>query len=236
MDTPKITLKDWADEDKPREKMCAKGKKNLSNAELLAILLGSGSRGQSAVGLAKDILKSSDNSLLKLSKNEIHDLTNFKGMGPAKAITIVAAMELGIRLFSEGKVEKDTPICNSEALFNHLSPLLVDLPTEEFWVIYLGIRNKIIHTQRISLGGVSETAVDIRQVFRPAFEKNAVSIALAHNHPSGFLEPSRQDKALTISIQEAGKLLRINVMDHLILGIDASGKPNYYSFHDSGLL
>lgn len=232
-----LTVKEWALEDRPREKLLQKGKKELSNAELIAILIGSGTAGQSAVDVAKEILNRSENSLSKLSRQSIKELTkNFKGIGEAKAISITAALELGYRLLNENSDQKEYTIKDSLDLFNFISPSLIDLPYEEFWAIYLNVKNKVIFKQRISSGGLTETGVDHRKIFSTALEKNATSIAVAHNHPSGITEPSLDDKRLTKSIIDAGKLLRINLIEHIIVGIDGKHAPTYYSFHDHGLI
>ncbi len=231
------TLKDWSEEDRPREKLIAKGKKELSNAELLAILIGSGSIGQSAVGLAKDILSAYDNNLSMLSRLGIKELTNgFKGMGEAKAVTIIAALELGYRMLREDNERKEYYMRNSDDLFKYISPSLIDLPVEEFWAIYLNIKKKIIFKQRIGSGGISETLVDIRRIFHTALEKNAVAIAVAHNHPTGVVEPSKTDIRLTENIKNAGEILKIPLLDHIIVGIDDNNKPDYYSFFENNKL
>jgi len=232
-----LTLKDWALEDRPREKLIAKGKKELSDAELIAILIGSGSVGQSAVDLSKEILKSNDNSLSLLSRQGISELTrDFKGMGEAKAVTIIAALELGYRMLSEDINRQDHYIKDSYSLFKYISPSLVDLPVEEFWAIYLNTRNKVLFKQRISIGGITDTPVDLRRIFATALEKNAVAIAVAHNHPTGHLTPSREDKTLTCRILEAGKILNIRLVDHIIVGIDDKNRADYYSFRDNELI
>lgn len=232
-----LTLKDWDDSDKPREKMIANGKKSLSEAELIGILIGSGNPGQSAVDLARDILNASGNSLSQLSRLEISELTKaHKGIGEAKAISILAALELGYRMLNETKNTKDFIIKNSENLFQYISPKLIDLPNEEFWAIYLNNRGKVIYSQRIASGGLTETAVDIRLIFKTAFEKNAVAIAVAHNHPSGSLAPSDKDKQLTTSILESGKILHIPLIEHIIVAITESGHPEYYSFYDNNII
>lgn len=234
---PSITVKDWALEDRPREKLIAKGKKELSNAELIAILIGSGSVGQSAVDLAKEILKSNGNDLSLLSRQGIKELTrDFKGMGEAKAVSIIAALELGYRMLSENINKKEHYINDSKALFNYICPSLIDLPVEEFWAIYLNIRKKVLFKQRISIGGYTDTPVDIRRIYATALEKNAVYVAVAHNHPTGHLKPSIEDKNLTCRILEAGKTLNIQLIEHLIVGIDENNRPDYYSFHDNGLV
>ncbi len=232
-----LTVKEWATEDRPREKLILKGKKELSNAELVALLIGSGTEGQSAVDLAKEILQKSDNSLSELSRKSIKELThNFKGIGKAKAIGITAALELGYRMLGEQNSQNECYIHDSQDCFNYISPSLIDLPIEEFWAIYLNNKNKILFKQRISSGGITDTAVDLRKLFSIALEKNAVSIAVAHNHPSGDLTPSRKDKELTKRISDAGAILRISLLDHLIVGIERSRRPSFYSFHDNGLI
>ena len=234
---PSLTLKDWALEDRPREKLIAKGKKELSNAELIAILIGSGSQGQSAVDLAKEILNSNDNDLSLLSRQGIKELSrDYKGMGEAKAVSIIAALELGYRMLSDNMNRREHYLGDSKDLFNYIGPSLVDLPVEEFWAIYMNIRHKVLFKQRISIGGITETQVDIRRIFATALEKNAVYIAVAHNHPTGHLNPSKEDKTLTCRILEAGKVLNINLIEHIIVGIDGNNRPDYYSFHDNGLV
>lgn len=231
-----LTVKHWADEDKPREKLLANGKKTLTNAELIAIILGSGNPDQNVVDLAKAILNGANNSLSELAHLEINDLKKHKGIGDAKAVGIVAAMELGYRMIDERSDSKNFVIQNSTDIFQCISPSIIDLPHEEFWALYLNSRNKVIHKQRISTGGITETPVDIRLIFKSAIERNAVSMAVAHNHPSGSLTPSKQDKLLTQNLIEAGKIMHIPVVDHLIVGIDERNKANYFSFFDEGLM
>lgn len=232
-----LTVKDWATEDQPREKLIAKGKKELSNAELIAILIGSGSVGQSSVELAKEILKSNNNDLSLLSKQGISELTKcHKGIGAAKAVTIIAALELGYRMLTEQNKKNDY-YCNcSTDAFKYISPSLIDLPHEEFWAIYLNTKNKILFKKRISIGGLNETAVDIRIIFSTALEWNAVGIIVAHNHPTGKVLPSNKDIQLTKMINDAGKILKIKLKDHIIVGISDDNRPNYYSFLDNGYL
>lgn len=232
----KITIKDWDDADKPREKMMAKGRKSLSNAELIAILLGSGIPGESALDVAKEILEFCGNSLTNLSNLEIKDLKSFKGIGDAKAVSIAAAMELGIRMIGQRSDSKILRIVNSTDLFHCISPKLIDLTHEEFWVVYLNANNRVIWIQMIARGGITETTVDTRLVFKTGLEKNAVNIALAHNHPSGSLTPSSQDIKLTDELIKAGKLLHIRVIDHIIVGMRPNGEPDYYSFIDNSLI
>ena len=230
-----LTVKDWSSEDQPREKLISKGKKELSTAELIAILIGSGSVGQSSVELAKEILKGHNNDLSLLSKQGITELTKgYKGIGEAKAVTIIAALELGYRMLTEQNDKKEYYGNDSAETFRYISPSLIDLPHEEFWAIYMNIKNKILFKKRISLGGITETSVDIRRIFSTALERNAVSIVVAHNHPTGKLMPSSKDIALTKSIAEAGNILKIKLRDHLIVGINDDNKPDYYSFYDNG--
>ena len=235
--TASLTMKQWAEEDQPREKLIAKGKKELSNAELLAILIGSGSVGQSAVDLAKEILNSHDNYLSLLSRRGVTDLVrDYKGIGEAKAVTIVAALELGYRLLSEESHRKEYYLNNSQEIFEYIAPSLIDLPHEEFWAIYLNIKKRVLFKQRISSGGFTNTMVDVRRVFATALEKNAVGVVVVHNHPTGHLKPSRPDLTLTRRLAQAGRLLEIQLIDHLIVGIDDKHKPTYYSFFDNGEL
>ena len=231
-----LTLKEWADEDKPREKMLAKGKKELTNAELIAILLRSGLQGKSAVGMAKEVLALSDNSLTSLSQMEFNQLSSIKGLGTAKAATLIAALELGWRMQGEISRNKELIINSSKELFNYTAPLLADLDHEEFWAIYLSNRNKVLGRQRISMGGQTNVSVDLRIIFRGAIECKAVSLMVAHNHPSGSLKASPEDKHLTRCITESGKMLDIKLLEHIIVGITPSGQPDYYSFHDNGLV
>ncbi len=232
------TLKEWAEADKPREKLLAKGKKELSDAELVAILLRSGVPGYSAMDMAKDILKDVDNKLVELSRKGVDDLKGtHKGLGETKAITLVAALELGYRMLNDLNHQQPKPvITDSDSLYRYLAPSLIDLHEEEFWVVHLNAKNHVISKERISHGGLTETSVDLRSIFRNALAKNANAIALCHNHPSGHLTPSRQDIELTKSIAAAGKILRIKVLDHIIVGVSDNDKPNFYSMYDNGLL
>ena len=231
-----LTLKEWADEDKPREKMLSKGKKELTNAELIAILLRSGLQGKTVVEVAKEVLTRSSNSLTSLSQMDFKQLSAIKGVGEAKATTLMAALELGWRMQSEISNSKELIISNSKDLFTYITPLLVDLDHEEFWAIYLSNRNKVLGRQRISMGGQTNVSVDMRIIFRGAIECKAVSLMVAHNHPSGSLIASREDKNLTHSIMEAGKILDIKLLEHIVIGINPLGKADYFSFHDNGLI
>jgi len=211
----KLAITSWAEEDRPREKLLIKGKHALSDAELLAILLGSGSREDTAVGLAKKILKSVDHNLNELGKTSLAELQKFKGIGEAKAITIAAAMELGRR--RQMTPIKDRPqIRSSSDAFRIIAPVLVDLPHEEFWIVMMNRSNHVIGKELISTGGVSGTVVDSKIVFRKALEKPGInSIILCHNHPSGSLQPSAEDIRLTKKLKQAGSYLDLTVFDHL---------------------
>lgn len=226
------SIKDWAEEDRPREKLILKGKATLSNAELLAILLGSGNKDETAVELSKRILSDVDNKLSGLSKLSINDLTKrYKGIGQAKAVTISAAIELGNRRLSEPQ-ENQQAILSSLLAFQALAGEMCSLPYESFWVLFLNRAKKVLRKECISIGGFTETSVDIRKIFKLAFEWNAVEIIIAHNHPSGNLTPSNQDNLLTEQIINAGKLLNIPVVDHLIL----SSSQDYFSYADEGMV
>lgn len=227
---PNLTIKSWAEEDRPREKLLVKGKQSLSDAELLAILLGSGSRDETAVGLAQRILQSVDQDLNELGRRSIADLTKFKGMGAAKSITIVAAMELGRRR-QLTDVRERPQIGSSRDAWQLIAPLLMDLPHEEFWILLLNRANRVIGREQISLGGVAGTVVDAKIVFRKAIEGMASSLILVHNHPSGNLQPSQQDIDLTRKLKKAGATLDIAVLDHLIIA-----DSGYLSFADEGLM
>ncbi len=220
----------WAEDERPREKLVNLGPRNLSNSELLAILLGSGNRDENAVQLARRILAGANNNLRMLGKMTIENLQEYKGIGLAKAITITAAIELGRRRqFAEA--EERLTIVTSRDVYEYASRFMRDLPYEEFWVIILNRANKIIGKKRISQGGVSGTVVDARIIFREAIQKLASSIILLHNHPSGQLRASQQDIKVTKKIHTAGKSLDIVVVDHIIFTDDG-----YYSFKDEGLL
>lgn len=226
----KTSIKNWSESDQPREKLMLKGKTALSDAELIAILLGSGSRDESAVELSKRILQHCDNSLIELSKMLINDLQKFKGIGEAKAITIVAALELGRRRRGAEVIEKKT-IRTSRDAFEIIQMHLGDSLFEQFIVLFLSRSHQIIKTQIISEGGVTGTVVDPKKIFKFALECNAVSMVLGHNHPSGSVKPSSNDLDLTKKLKQAGQLLEISVLDHIIVGTE-----NYYSFADEGTI
>lgn len=223
-------IKYWAEDDKPREKLLLKGKSSLSDAELLAIILGSGTRNESAVGLSKRILKTTNNSLHSLSKLSFQQLCSFNGIGPAKAISIIAALELAKRKKEELVVELPK-IITTKTVFELMHPLLGDLPHEEFWVIYLNNSNQVVHKAQISKGGITGTVVDIRIILKIALEYHALSFILCHNHPSGKLYPSDADLEITNKIKIAAKQLDILLVDHMIVC-----DLGYYSFAEDGKL
>ncbi len=224
-----LSIKNWAEDDKPREKLMLKGKSVLSDAELLAILIGSGSRNETAVGLCQRILKSVDNNLNALGKLSITQLSNFKGIGEAKAISIIAAMEIGRRRRAEDAVEL-VKISSSKMVFDIMQPIIGELPHEEFWIIYLNNSNKVITKTQISKGGITGTVADKRIIFKIAFENNAVAMILTHNHPSGKLKPSDADIEITKELKLAGKQLDVRVLDHIIIT-----ENGYFSFADDGI-
>ena len=226
----KLSIKEWAVEDRPREKMLAKGIRSLSEAELIAILIGSGNLEESAVEVSRRIMASVNNNLNELGKKNINDLQKFKGIGPAKAITIAAAMELGRRRKESEPDEKPKVVTSADAA-TIFKPLLSDLPHEEFWVLLLNRNNLLIDKMLVSQGGLSGTIIDVRIILKMALDKLACSIILCHNHPSGNLIPSEADKEITKKIKEAGKHMDIPVLDHLIIANDT-----YFSFADEGLI
>ncbi|RLD32766.1 MAG: hypothetical protein DRI88_10055 [Bacteroidetes bacterium] len=227
----KLSIKHWADDDKPREKLMQKGKGNLTRAELIAILIGMGNAEESAVALAQRILNSVDNNLAELAKLSVHDLMKFKGIGLAKGVSIVAALELGRIRREEDVVADKKKITESKHAFNALYAVLADKNYEEFWVLLLDRANQIIGKKNISEGGMSGTVADPKKIFKIALDNNASSIILAHNHPSNNLKPSTNDIELTKKIINAGKVLEISVLDHLIIGND-----KYFSFADESLI
>lgn len=224
-----LSIRNWAEDDKPREKLMNKGKSVLSDAELIAILIGSGSRNESAVELSKRILSSVDNNLNALGKLSISKLTTFKGIGEAKAISIVAAMEIGRRRRAEETIELQK-ITSSKAVFDIMQPVIGELPHEEFWVLYLNNSNKVIYKSQISKGGITGTVADTRIIFKMALEQNATSIILSHNHPSGNLTPSDADIQITKKLKLAANQLEIKILDHIIIT-----EMGYFSFNDEGI-
>lgn len=225
-----MPINQWAEDDRPREKFLLKGKAALSDSELLAILIGSGTRNESAVQLCQRILASSNHNLTVLSKLSIAQLMQFKGIGEAKAITIAVALELGRRRRVEEAVVLEK-ITSSKAVFELMQPIIGELAHEEFWVIYLNNANKIIYKCQISKGGITGTLVDSRVIFKIAFEYNATALILLHNHPSGKLQASQADVALTKNLQQASKSLEIQILDHIIIT-----ENHYFSFADEGIL
>ncbi|HEY9551901.1 MAG TPA: DNA repair protein RadC [Prevotella sp.] len=226
----KLSIHQWAEEDRPREKLEHIGAENLSNAELLAILIGSGSTTESAVDLMKRILNDCNNSLNTLGKRSIADLQRYKGMGPAKAITVLAACELGKRRARE-KAEERQDLGSSTAIYEYMHPRMQDLDVEESWLLLMNQNFKLIKSLRLSHGGISETAVDVRIILREAVLANATVLALCHNHPSNNIVPSSSDDQLTQRIQKACDIMRIYFLDHIIV---ADGR--FYSYRDQGRL
>ena len=228
MHNSKLTIVDWAEEDRPREKLERLGPQALSDAELLAILIGSGSPKEDAVSLMKRILADCTNNLNTLGKMSVRDLCQYNGVGPAKAITIMAACELGKRRQMEAPQERPD-LGTATRIYNHMHPVLQDLDVEEFWLLLMNQNYRLIRKLRTSHGGITETAVDIRIIMREAVLANATILAVCHNHPSGNLSPSRADNTLTQSIKTACDVMRIHFLDHVII-TDGS----YYSYHEEG--
>lgn len=224
------SIKNWATEDRPREKMLEKGRETLSDAELIAILIGSGNSNESAVDLSRRILRDVDNNLIQLSQLNINDLTRYNGIGEAKAVSILAALELGRRRrFAEASTQAF--IKNSKDAFEYFYMRMADIEHEQFWVMLLNPANKVIKLAKVSDGGINGTSADPKRIFKIALENNATAMMLCHNHPSGNVLPSDHDKVLTRNIINGGKLLEIKILDHIIIGID-----KYFSFADSGLI
>ena len=225
-----MTIKTWAEEDRPREKLLSKGRHTLTDAELIAILIGSGSRNETAVELSRRVLAQFGNNLNELAKLSVNDLVKFKGIGEAKAISIVAALELGRRR-KETEGVKRGKITSSKDIFEFFRAQFLDLPHEEFHVLLLNRSNAVIRKEFVSRGGVSGTVVDPKIIFKIALENLASSVILCHNHPSGNVRPSDPDISLTRKLKEAGALLEIPILDHLI--VSDSG---YFSFADEGMI
>lgn len=226
----KLSINQWAEEDRPREKMMLKGAEALSDAELLAILIGSGNTEESAVALMQRVLAACHNDLNQLGKWDVNNFSQFKGLGPAKSITIMAALELGKRRKLQAHNERKS-IRSSEDVYNLFHPLLCDLPTEEFWVLLLNQASKVIDKVRISRGGIDQTTADVRTILREALLQRATQLILIHNHPSGNPTPSNDDRRLTEAVRKAAQVMNIRVTDHIIV---TDGK--YYSFNDEGLI
>ena len=230
MSNEMLNINQWANEDRPREKMMLHGPGALSNAELLAILIGSGNTEDSAVELMRKVLDDCRNSLSELGKRSVDDLCAYKGIGPAKAITILAASELGKRRKDEGPSERLRVRC-SQDIFLYFHPLMCDLPVEECWVMLLNQASRLIDALRISQGGLASTQVDVRCILREALLKRATALVLCHNHPSGNTRPSADDDRLTQALSQAAKVMNIRMLDHLIVS-----DGGYYSYADEGRL
>lgn len=224
------SIKNWALNDRPREKMVKVGKKSMTNAELLAIILGSGSKDQSAVKLARTVLMQYDNDPLRLSVLSVNDLCHFNGIGPAKAISIISAIELGKRT-CVGLIPEKAKIITSENAYIQVKEDLESLPHEEFWMLILNRGNRVLQKKQISKGGIAGTIADVRLIFKEVIEHRGSAIIVAHNHPSGNANPSKADLKLTHKIKEAGKILDIELLDHLIVV-----QGSYLSFADEGIL
>ena len=223
-----ISIKALAEDDRPREKLLATGRHALSDAELLAIILGSGSRNETAVDLARRMLADYNNNINELAKAGVNELKKYKGVGLAKAVNIAAAFEIGRRRNDSPAIER-TKITSSSIAYQILRRRLSDLPHEEFWVLLLNRANQVIREEYLSKGGISGTVVDIRLICRSAIEHSASGVVIGHNHPSGQVLPSEQDKSITKKLSEALKLLEIALLDHIIVG-----DQKYYSFSDEG--
>ena len=228
-DIKNLTIKEWNVDDRPREKMLAKGISALSDAELLAILISTGTKSQSALDLARAVLQSAGNNLNHLGKFTVADFLKTNGIGKAKAVTIMAALELGRR--RQGIDREQVEIKSSSDAFSVMHPLIGDLPHEEFWVLFLNTGNRLIDKACVGRGGINSTSVDVRIIMKMAVEKLATSILLVHNHPSGSLTPSAEDKRLTQKVIEAGKLLDIRVLDHVVIT-----DKQFFSFADQAML
>lgn len=230
MEYKNLSIKEWSLEDRPREKLLAKGISSLSDSELIAIIIGSGTKDESAVQLSKRILGSVQNNLNELGKLTVNDLQKHKGIGEAKAIGIMSALELGRRRKLSESINREK-ISSSNDIYEIFHALLADLPHEEFWIVLLNRSNKIIDRQKISQGGISGTVTDVRLMMKAALDKLSSSIVLIHNHPSGNTKPSEADISITQKVKESGKLMDITLLDHIIV-TDGS----YFSFADEGLI
>lgn len=225
-----MTIKSWAIEDRPREKLILQGKTILTDAELIAILIGSGTAEESAVELSKRMLSSVNNNINQLARLSLEQLMDFKGIGEARAVRIITALELGKRRHFE-QLEEKPIIKSSKDAFQIIQPLIGELPHEEFWVLFLNNSNKVIAKLQLSKGGITATMVDVRVLFKKGVEVSSVGIIVCHNHPSGKLIPSKSDKTLTQKIKEAGQTLDIKLLDHLIIT-----QKDYFSFADNQIL
>ena len=230
MSEDKLNINQWAEEDRPREKLMRMGPGALTNAELMAILIGSGSPKESAVDLMKRILSDCDNNLNKLGRMSIRELQAYNGMGPAKAVSILAACELGKRRQLE-KVQERKDLGSPQAIYDYMHPIMQDLDTEEAWVILMNQNYKLIKAERLSHGGITETLVDVRLIVKEALYNNATIVALCHNHPSNNARPSKEDDRLTERVKKACELMRLYLLDHVIVT-----DGNYYSYRERGRL
>ncbi len=226
----KLNIKDWALEDRPREKLLYKGISSLTDAELVAILIGSGNSEETAVELSRRILENVKNNLNELGKLNVENLKEFKGIGEAKAISIIAAMELGRRRNHSTALE-NSKITGSQDVARYLRPLMGDISHEEFWVLFLNRQNKILEKHKLSEGGITGTVIDVRRILKMAIEKHATSLIISHNHPSGNLDASDADRKITRQIKDAGIIMDIPLLDHVIIT-----QAGYFSFADEGLL
>lgn len=228
MSEDKLNINQWAEEDRPREKLMRLGAGALTNAELMAILIGSGSPKESAVDLMKRILNDCDNNLNKLGRMSIRELQVYNGMGPAKAVSILAACELGKRRQME-KVQERKDLGSPQAIYDYMRPIMQDLDTEEAWIILMNQNYRLIKEERLSHGGITETLVDVRLIVKEALLNNATIVALCHNHPSDNARPSKEDDRLTERVKKACELMRIYLLDHVIVT-----ESNYYSYREKG--
>lgn len=226
----KMNISEWAIDDRPREKMMAKGASALSDAELLAILIGSGNTDETAVELMRRLLKDCQNNLGSMARWDVRQFSQYKGMGPAKSITIMAALELGRRRNMQ-EAEERLSIRSSCDIYKIFQPLMRDLPIEEFWILFLNQSNRVIDKLRISSGGIAGTVVDIRTILREALLRHATQIVALHNHPSGNCKPSKPDCDITDQLSKAGQTMNIRLIDHVIVS-----ESSYYSFADEGLI
>jgi len=230
MNKIKKNLKDWADDDKPREKLMSKGISSLSDAELIAILIGSGNRNETAVELSRRILIENSSNLNQLGKLSVQELTKYNGIGEAKAISIVASLELGKRRAISGFLEHPVITTMSE-VYEYMSPLLENLVHEEFWAIFLNNSNKILKRMKVSQGGITSTVIDVRLIMKAALESFSTAFIVCHNHPSGSITPSEKDLIITQRLKNAGDIMEIKLLDHIIIGHN-----DYYSFAGNELL
>ena len=230
MSEDKLNINQWAEEDRPREKLMRLGAGALTNAELMAILIGSGSPKESAVDLMKRILNDCDNNLNKLGRMSIRELQVYNGMGPAKAVSILAACELGKRRQME-KVQERKDLGSPQAIYDYMRPIMQDLDTEEAWIILMNQNYRLIKEERLSHGGITETLVDVRVIVKEALLNNATIVALCHNHPSNNARPSKEDDRLTERVKKACELMRIYLLDHVIVT-----ESSYYSYREKGRL